>query len=245
LPHQAEFSFGNTTLEARINSIPDAAGKVTGYVVAWEDITYRQQLELEASGQVAAIRRVQAVVEFEVDGTVVDANDNFLGPMGYNLEEIKGKHHNQFVEPAYAATAEYRQFWLDLAAGRRQSGRFRRLGKGGKEVWIQGSYFPILDRAGRAFKVVKDATDITQLKQIESALECSAQTLASAAQELTSVSQQMAANSEQTASQASVASAAAEQVSRNVSTVASAAEEMGASIREIAKNAAAVKSRKM
>jgi methyl-accepting chemotaxis protein len=237
LPHQTEFSFGNITLEARINSISDTAGQVIGYVVAWEDVTHRLQLELDAAGQVAAIGRVQAVVEFGIDGTIVNANDNFLQPMGYTLEEIKGKHHRIFVDPAQAASAEYRQFWLDLTEGRRQSGRFRRLGKGGQEVWIQGSYFPILDRAGRPFKVVKYATDITQLKQIESALVGTVDTLAGAAQELTSVSQQMAANSEETATQASVVSAAAEQVSRNVGTVASAAEEMGASIKEIAKSA--------
>jgi methyl-accepting chemotaxis protein len=193
-------------------------------------------LELDAAGQVAAIGRVQAVVEFDLDGTIVSANDNFLQPMGYSLDEIQGKHHSIFVDPGHAAGAEYKQFWLDLVAGRRQSGRFRRLGKDRREVWIQGSYFPILDREGKAFKVVKYATDITQLKQIESALECTVQTLASSAQELTAVSQQMAANSEETATQASVVSAAAEQVSRNVGTVASAAEEMGASIKEIAKS---------
>lgn len=236
LPHQAEFSFGNTTLEARINSIPDAAGHVIGYVVAWEDVTYRLRLELDAAGQVTAIGRVQAVVEFGIDGTIVNANENFLQPMGYSLDEIKGKHHSLFVDPGHAASAEYKQFWPDLAAGKPHSGRFRRLGKGGKEVWIQGSYFPILDRAGRAFKVVKYATDITQLKQIELSLESTVHTLASSAQELTAVSQQMAANSEETATQASVVSAAAEQVSRNVGTVASAAEEMGASIKEIAKS---------
>src|SRR5262245_25000627 len=236
LPHQAEFTFGEVTLEARINSVPGSNGKIAGYVVAWEDVTYRQRLELDAAGQVAAIGRVQAVVEFGLDGTIVNANDNFLQPMGYSLDEIKGKHHRIFVDPGHAASAEYRQFWLDLAAGRRQSGRFRRLGKDGREVWIQGSYFPILDRAGRAFKVVKYATDITQLKQIESALEGTVHTLASSALELTAVSQQMAANSEETAAQAGVVSAAAEQVSCNVGTVASAAEEMGASIKEIARN---------
>lgn len=236
LPHQALFTFGEVTLEARINSVPGSNGKIAGYVVAWEDVTYRQRLELDAAGQVAAIGRVQAVIEFGLDGTILNANENFLQPMGYSLEEVKGKHHSMFVDSAHATSPEYRQFWLDLASGRQQSGRFRRLGKNGREVWIQGSYFPILDRAGKAFKVVKYATDITQLKQVESALESTVHTLASSAQELTAVSQQMAANSEETSSQANVVSAAAEQVSRNVGTVASATEEMGASIKEIAKN---------
>ncbi len=237
LPQKTEFSFGPVTLQANINSIPASSGTAQGYVVAWEDVSDRQRRELDYQGQVAAICRVQAVIEFGLDGVIASANDNFLQAMGYRLDELQGRHHSVFVDPAYAASAEYRQFWLDLAAGRQQSGRFRRIGKGGQEVWIQGSYFPILDYAGRPFKVVKYVTNITQLKQVEAALENTVQTLASAAQQLTSVSQQMASNSEETASQASVVSAAAEQVSRNVGTVASATEEMGASIKEIAKNA--------
>ncbi len=146
------------------------------------------------------------MVEFGLDGVITHANENFLQAMGYRLDEIKGKHHSMFVETGDAARPEYRQFWLDLAAGHPQSGRFRRIGKGGQQVWIEGSYFPILDYAGRPFKVVKYVTDITQLKQVEAALESTVQTLASAAHELTSVSQQMASNSEETASQASVVS---------------------------------------
>jgi methyl-accepting chemotaxis protein len=359
LPHQTEFTFGNVTLEARISCIKGPRNKVQGYVVAWEDVTYRQRLELDYAGQINAIHRSQAVIEFDMDATITGANENFLKTVGYTLDEIKGqrhslfvdeatrispeyrdmwqrlnrgefisgefrrvskggreiyiqgvynpivdkqgrpfkvvkyavdvtearlrnadyegqvaaigrvqaviefgldgviakandqflhamgyrpdeimgKHHSMFVDPAHASSAEYRQFWADLAAGKQKTGRFHRIGKGGKEVWIQGSYFPILDYAGRPFKVVKLASDITQLKQIESALNGTVQTLASSAQELTAVSQQMASTSEETASQASVVSAAAEQVSRNVGTVASATEEMGASIREIAKNA--------
>ncbi|MEO2089858.1 MAG: methyl-accepting chemotaxis protein [Gemmataceae bacterium] len=237
LPHQAVFSFGAVTLETRINGIFGPAQEVLGYVVHWEDVTHRRRLEVDTAGQIAAIGKVQAVVEFELDGTVVGANDIFLGLMGYALGEIKGRHHSLFVEPGYAAGGEYRQFWSDLAAGRPHTGRFRRVGKGGKEVWIQGSYFPILDANGRPFKVVKYASDVTAIREVEVSLEQTAQTLAGAATELASVSQQMAANAEETAAQAGVASAAAEQVSRNVATVATGAEQMGASIREIAKNA--------
>ncbi|MFN0017952.1 MAG: methyl-accepting chemotaxis protein, partial [Pirellulaceae bacterium] len=217
--------------------ILDKNGKPFKFVKFATDVTEANRRNADYQGQVAAIGRVQAVVEFGLDGVIANANENFLKAMGYRLEEIQGKHHSLFVDPNHAASAEYKQFWLDLAAGKEQTGRFRRVGKGGQEVWIQGSYFPILDFAGRPVKVVKYATNISQLKQVEVALESTVQTLASAAQELTSVSQQMASNSEETASQASVVSAAAEQVSRNVGTVASAAEEMGASIKEIAKNA--------
>ncbi|HND52164.1 MAG TPA: methyl-accepting chemotaxis protein [Pirellulaceae bacterium] len=236
LPHMAEFTFGKITLETRINSVKNAAGEVLGYCVAWEDATYRRRLELDYVGQIKAMSKAQAVIEFEVDGTIITANDIFLNTMGYTLDEVKGRHHSMFVDPAHVG-GEYRQFWNELASGRERMGRFCRVAKGGRQVWIQASYFPILDQHGKPFKVVKYASDISELKQVENSLEASVHSLAGAAQELTSVSQQMAANSEETASQAGVVSAAAEQVSRNVGTVAAAAEEMGASIREISKNA--------
>ena len=118
----------------------------------------------EMKGQVAAIRKTQAVIEFDLAGNVLDANDNFLRTLGYGLDEIKGRHHRMFVEPEYGASAEYTRFWRDLAAGDTQSGEFKRRGKGGKEVWIHGSYNPILDAKGKPYKVVKFATDITQQK---------------------------------------------------------------------------------
>jgi methyl-accepting chemotaxis protein len=237
LPHQAVFSFGAVTLETRINAISGQSREVLGYVVHWEDVTHRLKLELDSAGQIAAMSKVQAVIEFQVDGTIVTANDIFLGLMGYTLDEIKGRPHSTFVETSHAASPEYRQFWADLAAGRPQTGRFRRLGKGGREVWIQGSYFPILDSRGKPFKVVKYATDVSTIKRVETSLEESAQSLAGASRELSAVSQQMASNAEETATQANVASAAAEEVSRNIATVATATEEMGASIKEIAKSA--------
>jgi len=237
LPHQAEFTFGAVTLQAKINGIFSPKREILGYIVCWEDVTYRLKLELDSAGQIAAISKVQAVIEFQLDGTIITANDIFLDLMGYSLEELKSRHHSIFVEASYAAGSEYRQFWADLSSGRPQTGRFRRLGKGGKEVWIQGSYFPILDSRGKPFKVVKYATDVSTIKRVESSLEQSAQALAGSSRELSAVSQQMASNAEETATQANVVSAAAEQVSKNVATVATATEEMGASIKEIAKSA--------
>jgi methyl-accepting chemotaxis protein len=237
LPHKAEFSFGVVTLQASINGIFGPSGEALGYIVNWEDVTYQRKLELDSAGQIAAIGKVQAVIEFQMDGTILAANDIFLDLMGYTLGEIQNRPHNMFVDPSYAASAEYKRFWADLAAGRPQTGRFPRLGKGGREVWIQGSYFPILDGKGKPFKVVKYASDVSAIKLVETSLDQTSQALASAAQELSTVSQQMASNAEETAAQAGVASAAAEQVSRNVSTVAAGTEEMGASIKEIAKNA--------
>ncbi len=118
--------------------------------------------DLEA--QVAAIHKVQAVIEFSMDGIVQDANDNFLKVLGYSLDEVKGKHHRIFCDPNDANSVEYRSFWEKLNRGEFVSAEFRRIGKGGKEVWIQGSYNPILDVHGRPFKVVKYAVDISTQK---------------------------------------------------------------------------------
>ena len=116
-------------------------------------------------GQIAAINRVQAVIEFGLDGTVLNANQNFLDLLGYSLEEVKGRHHSIFVDPNYRASQEYRLFWDRLGRGQFETGQYKRIGKGGKEVWIQASYNPILTADGRPFKVVKFATDITDEAQ--------------------------------------------------------------------------------
>lgn len=121
---------------------------------------------VDLRGQVAAIHKAQAVIEFELDGTIITANDNFCDVMGYRLDEIKGGHHRMFVESREATGDEYRQLWIDLAAGRCYTGQFKRVGKGGVAVWIHASYNPILDANGRPFKVVTYATDITALKAL-------------------------------------------------------------------------------
>ena len=126
--------------------------------------TVDQELFADYAGQVAAIRKSQAVIEFAMDGTVLDANDNFLKALGYTLGEIKGKHHSMFVEQAYKESSEYREFWAALDRGEYQAAEYKRIGKGGKEVWIQASYNPILDPDGNPFKVVKFATDMTAQK---------------------------------------------------------------------------------
>jgi len=224
-------------LNATYHPILDRNGKAFKVIKYASDVTAVKLRNADTQGQLGAISKVQAVIEFSLDGNILAANDNFLNLMGYRLDDIQGRHHSLFVDAAFANGAEYRRFWAELAAGRPQTGRFKRLGKGGAEIWIQGSYFPILDMNGKPFKVVKYATDITGLKLVESSLDETAGALASSASELTAVSQQMAANAEETAAQAGVASAAAEQVSANVATVATGTEEMGASIKEIAKSA--------
>jgi len=120
--------------------------------------------DADQRGQLAAINKAQAVIEFNLDGTIITANNNFLGALGYRLDEIKGHHHRMFVEPTFAASVEYERFWMALNRGEFQAAEFKRVGKGGREIWIQASYNPIFDDAGKVFKVVKFATDITESK---------------------------------------------------------------------------------
>ncbi len=116
--------------------------------------------ELEA--KLEAIGRSQAVIDFAMDGTILYANDKFLQAMGYTLDEVRGQHHRMFVDPEERESHAYRDFWRALNAGEYRSGEYRRLGRGGREVWIHGSYNPILSRKGVPFKVTKYATDITE-----------------------------------------------------------------------------------
>jgi methyl-accepting chemotaxis protein len=118
----------------------------------------------EQAAKLAAIDEVQAVIEFAMDGTILHANRNFLDAMGYTLEEVQGKHHRLFVDAEYARSPDYARFWQRLNEGRFELAEYKRLGKGGREVWIQASYNPIVDARGKPFKVVKYATDVTQQK---------------------------------------------------------------------------------
>lgn len=112
------------------------------------------------------MNKSQAVIEFNLDGVIQHANDNFLAVMGYQLAEIQGKHHSMFAEPEFAASADYKNFWSELREGKFKAGEFKRLGKGGAEVWIQATYNPIFDLKGQPIKVVKYATDITAQKKL-------------------------------------------------------------------------------
>lgn len=151
-------------IQATYNPILDPSGRPVKVVKFATDITEQKQQGANYEGQLSAINKSQAVIEFNMDGTILHANDNFLNTMGYRLDEILGKHHSLFAESDYAASNEYTQFWHKLNLGQFDSGEYKRLGKGGKEVWIQATYNPILDTNGSPFKVVKYATDITQRK---------------------------------------------------------------------------------
>jgi methyl-accepting chemotaxis protein len=149
-------------IHASYNPILDMDGRPFKVVKFATDITAQKLATADITGQIDAIGKSQAVVHFNLDGTIIDANDNFLSAMSYGREEVRGKHHSLFVTPAHARSDEYRRFWEKLRTGQYDAGEYLRLGKGGREVWIQASYNPILDMNGKPFKVVKFASDITQ-----------------------------------------------------------------------------------
>lgn len=121
-----------------------------------------KQTEADLNAQLSAISRVMAVISFDLQGNILDCNDNFLATMGYTRSEVIGRHHREFVDPAYAESADYKNFWASLRAGQPSVATFNRVGKGGKAVLLQASYNPIFDAAGRPVKVVKYATDLTE-----------------------------------------------------------------------------------
>jgi len=150
-------------LQASYNPVPDRFGRITRVIKVAQDATQRKLRDADVSGQVDAINKSQAVIEFEMDGTIVRANDNFLAAMGYRQDEVVGRHHSMFVPKAEAQSASYRTFWDELRSGQFRTAEFRRLHKSGRDVWIQASYNPILGLGGTPLKVVKFATDVTEV----------------------------------------------------------------------------------
>jgi methyl-accepting chemotaxis protein len=148
-------------LQATYNPILDPAGRPSKIVKYATDVTRAKNKSADDAGQLDAINRSQAVIAFDRDGHIIDANANFLAVMGYAAEEVIGQHHAMFVDPTYAASPEYQAFWAKLRNGTFHSGEFRRVARDGRGVWLQASYNPIFDAAGRLTKFVKYATDIT------------------------------------------------------------------------------------
>ena len=165
LPHKAVITLGPEKLELLVNALRDENGTYLGPMVTWSVVTEKIALEatnVDYAGQIKAIGNTQAVISFDMEGRILDANDNFLRATGYALDEVKGRQHGMFLDADEANSAAYREFWAALSRGQFQSGEFRRVGKGGREIWIRASYNPIPDAAGKPFKVVKYATDVTE-----------------------------------------------------------------------------------
>jgi methyl-accepting chemotaxis protein len=248
LPHRAEIAVGRLRFALNVQASYGIGGEYNGNILEWSDVTDVRAKELqnaEYRSMFAAINRVRAIVEFTPDGTVIGANQNFLGVLGYTLEQIVGQHHSMFVEERQRQSSEYKAFWTKLQSGEPDSGQYRLLGRNGKEFWLQANYNPVTDDKGQTFKVVVYATDVSdQVRMREHMTEVlqgvarHAEDLGLAASELSATSQQLSANAEETAAQSNTVATAAEEVSANVQTVAAGTEQMSASIREIARSAA-------
>jgi methyl-accepting chemotaxis protein len=216
-------------IEASYNPVLGANGKPYKVVKFATDITTQKMADADLQGQVAAINRSQGVIQFDLDGKVIDANENFLKVLGYSLAEIKGKHHSMFVEPAYRDSADYRKFWEKLRAGEYQAAQYKRIGKGGKEVWIEASYNPILDANGRPYKVVKFATDLSKRKAENLALAADFE------RNVKAMVQQVAGNADHMQNTAQSLTSVAEQTNQQSNTVAAASEELAVSVNEISR----------
>ena len=216
-------------IEASYNPILGRGGKPYKVVKYATDVTQRKIEYADLQGQIAAIHRSLAVIQFDMDGTIITANENFLHTMGYRLDEIQGRHHSMFVGLVYKDSVEYRQFWEKLNRGEFHAAQYKRLGKGGRRVWIEASYNPIFDLNGKVFKVVKYATDLSRRKaenaalanEFESGVKILVEQVGGGANEMQAVAQSLSVSAELTSSQST--------------TVATATEELSASINEIAR----------
>ncbi len=213
-------------IQASYNPLKDSSGDIYGVIKFASDITEQKLRTADYAGQIDAISRSQAVIEFDLNGIILNANKNFLDTLGYNLEEIKGKHHRMFVDNNYAESKDYIEFWTLLAKGEFQAAKYKRIGKGGREVWIQATYNPIFDMNGKLFKIVKYATDIT--KQIQEQ-DRRSEIQKKIDKDLTSINKSVT----DTSKQAVTAATAAIEAAANVTSMASGAEQLESSIKDI------------
>ncbi|AXX93046.1 chemotaxis protein [Malaciobacter molluscorum LMG 25693] len=178
-------------IQASYIPIKDNKGKVYEIIKFAQDITEIKVQNLDYKGQLEAISKSQAIIEFNMQGVILNANKNFLDTFGYTIEEIQGKHHKMFCEQSYVNSNEYIKFWENLNKGEFNSGQFLRIGKNNKKVWIQASYNPIFDTEGKPFKVVKYATDITQRKEMIFQIDNNVQNLTKSLNHLNEASKTM------------------------------------------------------
>jgi methyl-accepting chemotaxis protein len=211
-------------IEASYNPMLDRAGKPYRIIKFATDITRQKAEDADRRGQIEAIHRSQAVIAFALDGSILEANDNFLAVVDYTRPELIGQHHRLFVEPALREAPAYVAFWEALRRGEPQTGQFKRVGRGGRTIWIEASYNPILDASGRPYKVVKFSTDITTQIALLGDLN------QLVVQNFGAIEGAVRRSSEDSRS----ATQAAGSTAHNVQTMAAATEELAASVNEIA-----------
>lgn len=221
-------------LRATYNPIVDRSGKTKRIVKIAADVTEQRVALIDAQRTLAAIDRSRASIEFDLSGTILKANANFLNLVGYRLDEVRGRHHTIFVDPAEHGSAAYKAFWDGLRRGDFQAAEFKRFGKGGRQLWLQAIYNPILDEMGRPVKVVKYATDATvvvrERRERAQAQETVRANLGDIDRSLASVATQVSGTAD-----------AAADTSANVQAVAAGAEQFAASIEELSRHAVEAK----
>jgi methyl-accepting chemotaxis protein len=158
LPHRTDITVGELKFALEVGAVFDAKRAYVGNVLQWVDVTQTRFND----GVVQSLKSSQAMIEFHMDGTIVNANSVFCQAMGYSLDEIRGKHHSMFATPDFARSSEYKAFWEKLKNGGSAKDRFCRIGKGNREVWLDATYTAITDASGKAYRVVKFASDVTQ-----------------------------------------------------------------------------------
>lgn len=227
-------------ISASYNPIYDMSGSPFKVVKFATDITEQKIRNADFKGQLEAIDKSQAVIEFNTDGTIIHANSNFLGAIGYTLAEIKGKHHRIFCEPEYSNSDDYTNFWKKLGRGEFDAGEYKRIGKNGKEIWINASYNPILDINGNVYKVVKYATDLTKEKQaynnLVNSFSDAVEKISSSSAAITNTANEMSSDASKTLDISKVAAKNSSEVSNGVQNVSASTEELSASIQELTKS---------
>jgi methyl-accepting chemotaxis protein len=232
LPWKTDITVAHMTFALTVTAQTDQKGNYVGNTLEWQDVTEVRESERMNTfyrGQIEAISRSQAMIQFDANMNVIKANDNFLNALGYREDEIVGKHHEMFVSAEYRSTPEYLQFCDDLKAGNYKSDEFCRVHKDGSEVWIQATYNPILDAKGNVDKIVKFASDITDRVMATRENE---RVGAIVDEKL----EQIVATVENANSQSAAASGASSETLQTMQSVAAASEEFQASAQEIARS---------
>ena len=224
-------------IQGSYTPIKNSSGKVTRVIKFAQDITPQKLINSDFEGQLDAIGKSNAVIEFDMTGTILKANDNFLNLLVYQENEIIGKKHNIFCEESYKKSNEYTEFWKKLNSGLFDSGEYLRIGKNGKEVWIQASYNPIMDIDGNPYKVVKYAQDITGRKKIAFAVEDTSKELISSAKDLYTMAESLSNSASQTTAESEEASVSIEEISQGSENVAERIGMMLKSVDNITKSA--------
>lgn len=209
-------------IQAIYSPVMDEMNRVVKIIKIATDVTDQKLLNSDNAGQIEAINKVQAVIEFNLDGIVQSANDNFLKTLGYSIDEIKGKHHRIFCDESFVNKESYKEFWAKLGRGEFEAGRYKRIGRGGKVVWIQASYNPIFDLNGRAYKVIKYATDITLQVEVE--------------ESVTRMAIEFSTNAMDISSKSTTVALGAQALGATTEEMNSSIEELTASINSIAQN---------